>query len=188
MYPEFVEISGKQYKINTDYKVALACFRAIEDEDINDTARAIVVMSLLFGEEDKDGNINIPEFDNYDEVGLIIKKYLCCGREMENTQTIKKDMDYDYDKDLICASFMSDYKIDLSKEDMHWWHFFSLLNGLTEKCILNQVREIRNYDLEEIKDSKSRRKMEEAKERVALPVNYTREEQDIIDKFNSLFE
>ena len=186
MYPEFIEVKGCLYKINTDYKVAISCLNAIEDSDINDIARTITVVALLLGEE-KDGEIIIPEIEITHELLNKIKTYLCCGRNTEDESPAKKDMDYEYDKDLISASFMSDYKIDLSIEDMHWWKFFSLLNGLTEKCILSQVREIRNYDLEDIKDEKSKKKMEEAKKRVALPIKYSREEQDAIDRFNELF-
>ena len=51
MYPEFVEIDVKTYKINTDYKVALSCFRAINDDELNDISRAYAVITLLFGHE-----------------------------------------------------------------------------------------------------------------------------------------
>ena len=35
MYPEYMTIQGKDYKINTDYRVALACFKAINDTEID---------------------------------------------------------------------------------------------------------------------------------------------------------
>ena len=31
MYPEYATIDGKEYKINTDFNVALRCFEVIED-------------------------------------------------------------------------------------------------------------------------------------------------------------
>ena len=82
---------------------------------------------------------------------------------------------------------MSDYHIDLSKEDMHFWQYVTLLKGLTETCVLSRVREIRNYDLSEIKDSKLRNKMANAKKEVALPVRRSQEEQAAVDEFESLF-
>ena len=34
MYPQYVEVFGKRYKINTDFKVAIECNRIAEDETI----------------------------------------------------------------------------------------------------------------------------------------------------------
>ena len=51
---------------------------------------------------------------------------------------------------------------------MHWWEFYNLLCGLSEKCVLNRVRFVRNFDISQIKDSKERQKWIEQKEQVAL--------------------
>ena len=42
------------------------------------------------------------------------------------------------------------------------------VNGLTENCVLNRVRELRTYDTSKIKDSKERSKIEKSKRKVAL--------------------
>ena len=77
-------------------------------------------------------------------------------------------MDYLQDRDYINASFMSDYGIDLEEKEMHWWTYFNLLNGLTENCVLNRVRGIRDFDIDDIKDSKEKAKMIEQQSSVAL--------------------
>ena len=59
MYPEYMEIDGKDYKINTDYRVALACFRAINDDEINDTERSLAIITLLLGEDFPFGLMNL---------------------------------------------------------------------------------------------------------------------------------
>ena len=41
MYPKYMEINGENYKINTDYRVALACLKAINDEEINGLLRIV---------------------------------------------------------------------------------------------------------------------------------------------------
>lgn len=51
---------------------------------------------------------------------------------------------------------------------MHWWKFYDLLCGLSEKCILNRVRFIRDFDISQIKNSKERQKWIKQKQRVAL--------------------
>ena len=83
---------------------------------------------------------------------------------------------------------MSDYRIDLPSTDMHFWQYIQLLQGFTEKSVMSRVREIRNYDLSELKDPKARANMVKAKEAVALPKKFTKDEQNAIDEFEKLFE
>ena len=80
----------------------------------------------------------------------------------------KKDMDFIQDQKYINSSFMSDYHIDLSKTDLHFWQYIELIQGLTEDSSLNRVRNIRNYDLSEIKDEKTKNKIMEAQKELAL--------------------
>ena len=69
-YPEYAEVAGKRYKINTDYRVALKCFEVIEDTDICDEERALAVIYLLFGE--------VPT-NQLDDFLRISGDYLRCG-------------------------------------------------------------------------------------------------------------
>lgn len=188
MYPEFIEINNEKHKINTDFKVALACFEALEDEELNDIARIYAIVSLLLGVE-KDGRIEVPQFNNEDleKVVKLLIKYLSCNEDKEQNTSNKKDMDFQQDKEYIYASFLTDYQIDLESTEMHWWKFCNLLRGLTDKCILNRVRDIRNTDLSEYKDSKTREKLVKAMKSVELKEKKTKEQQDAIDEFNSLF-
>lgn len=94
--------------------------------------------------------------------------------------------DYEQDQSYINASFMSDYHIDLENTDMHFYTYCDLLNGLTEDCVLNRVRYIREFDINEIKDHKERAKMLKAKESVALKKKgkvITESEKKAHDKF-----
>ena len=178
-YPEYAEIAGKRYKINTDYRVALRCFEVIEDPDISDEERALAVVYLLFGV--------VPTSDHEDFL-RIAGDFLRCGKPQDAHPTSEKDIDFTADEEYIIASFMSDYRIDLPRTDMHFWQYIQLIQGFTERSVMSRVREIRNYDLEELKDPKSRAKMVKAKEAVALPQKFSRAEQEAIDEFEKLFE
>ena len=178
-FPQYAEVAGVKYKINTDYRVALRCFEVIEDPTICDEERSLAVIFLLFGE--------VPT-DNLEDFLRIAGDYLRCGEKAEVQASNVRDMDFVEDEKYINASFMSDYQIDLSRTDMHFWQYIQLIQGFTERSVMSRVREIRNYDLEELKDPKSRAKMAKAKEAVALPEKFTREEQNAIDKFEKLFE
>lgn len=187
-YPEYAEIDGKLHKINTDYRYALQCFTIIDNKSISEIERALAIISVLFGQEDENGNVtNIPT-----NLEVALKKaaiFLTCGKEETNSKDIKKDMDFEYDKPYIIASFMSDYNIDISGTKMHFWKFCDLISGLTENSILNRIRDLRNTDLSEYKDEKTKNKIKEEMERVALPNNdieYDKEDLEILENFNKL--
>lgn len=169
-YPEYVEIGNKQYKINTDFRIALKCNEIAEDETIGDLERALGIIYLLFGDE------ALNDTNNYETLLKLAEKYLGCGEELQIDTNEQPDMDFIEDMDYIEASFMSDYHIDLSETKMHWWKFFNLINGLSNSdmgdcCVLNRIRNLRNYDTKEIKDRKEREKIEKAKKQVALKKN-----------------
>ena len=186
-YPRVAKIDDKVYPINTDFRAAIECNRIAEDESINDLERALAIIYTLFGEE----GINTP--DHYEQLLEIAKKYLLCGKEFDEETNEKPDMDFIQDMDYIEASFMSDYHIDLTETKMHWWKFYNLMNGLSNSelgncCVLNRIRNLRNYDVSEIKDARERDKIIKAKNQVALrkqekEVKLTEEQQKSVDEF-----
>lgn len=165
-YPRYVEVGDKTYPINTDFRIAIECNRIAEDNSIGNLERALAVIYTLFGEEALD------DTEHYDKLLELAQKYLCCGKELEENNE-KPDMDFIEDMDYIEASFMSDYKIDLSNVEMHWWKFFNLMNGLSNSemgncCVLNRIRNLRTFNTKDIKDEKERRRIEKEKSKVAL--------------------
>lgn len=186
-YPEYAEIDGKRYKINTDFRVAIECNRIAQDESIGNLERAMAIIYKLFGDEGLDDD------DNYMKLLDIARKYLSCGKEVE-VDDEKQDMDYYEDMDYIEASFMSDYHIDLTSTNMHWWKFYNLINGLSNSelgdcCILNRIRNLRNFDVSEIKDSKEREKILKAKKSVELnkyKKKPTKEQEENVEHFIEL--
>ena len=168
-YPEYAEIDGKRYKINTDFRVAIECNRIAEDNSIGNLERAMAIIYKLYGDEGLD------DIENHEKLLEIARKYLSCGKEVEDNDE-KPDMDYYEDMDYIEASFMRDYHIDLTNTNMHWWKFYNLINGLSNSelgdcCILNRVRNLRNFDPKEIEDNKEREKIVKAQKSVALKKN-----------------
>ena len=178
-YPEYAEVAGVRYKINTDFRVALRCFEVIDDPDIGDEERALAVVYLLFGE--------VP-LEHIEDFLRIAGVYLRCGESDGKQDAAEKDMDFSADEKYIAASFMSDYQIDISKADMHFWQYIYLIQGFTERSVLSRIREIRSYDLSELKDPKARAKMAKAKASVALPEKFSKAEQKAIDEFEKLFD
>lgn len=183
-YPEYVEIDGERFDINTDFRVAIECSSIANNNDIGDYERALAIIYKLFGEK----GLNAEEYYNrLLDAGL---KFLSCGKEVEDQE--EPDMDYEEDMDYIEASFMSDYHIDLSETKMHWWKFYNLINGLSDSemgnsCVLNRIRSLRRYDVSKIEDKKERDKMIKAKERFALKKN-KKEENLTKEQVESMYE
>ena len=174
-YPEYAEINDKRYKINTDFRVAIECQNIATDESISDYERALAIIYKLFGDD------GIDDFNNYDKLLEIATKYLSCGKELDNKNE-ESDMDFVQDKGYIESSFKYDYKYNpYELKYLHWYEFYNDLSNLSNSemgncCVLNRVRNLRNYDTKEIKDPKERKKVEEAKKQVALKKEHKKRE------------
>ena len=173
-YPDLITVNGIDYEINTDFRYAIACFQCINDSEISDTERGYGVIGILYKEDPSD----------LQEALRMAIKFLRCGKDASQEEK-QPDMDFSCDENYIKSSFMSDFRIDLDVAEMHWWKFCNLLQGLTDNCILNRVRDIRNYDISSVKDVKARERILKAKRDVALPNSLTEEEENILDDFYS---
>ena len=184
-----IQIDNKIYIADTDFRTAIKCNEIANDKSIGDFERISGIICTMFGEDAVD------DIDNYEKLIKWTLNYLACGKEIENTGE-EPDMDYAEDMDYIEASFMSDYGIDLENEEMDWWKFNKLINGLSDSefgncCVLNRVRNLRNFDTKDIKDKKELEKILKAKEQVALKKNkkenhLTKEQEESMEKLNNL--
>ena len=166
--PEYVKVGKKKYKINTDFRVAIECNNIAQDDSIGDSERPLAIIYKLFGDKGLD---NSQDWEKLLELGI---KYLTLNKDTSDVDNNTEiDMDFNEDMDYIEASFMSDYRIDLTTEKMHFWKFYNLLEGLSNSelgncCVLNRVRNLRTFDLSQIKDNKERERLAKAKEMVSL--------------------
>lgn len=189
--PEYVKVGDKKYKINTDFRVAIECNNIAQDDSIRDSERPLAIIYKLFGDEGLDS----PQ--DWEKLLELAIKYLTLNKDTSSVDNNTEiDMDFNEDMDYIEASFMSDYRIDLTTEKMHWWKFYTLLEGLSNSelgncCVLNRVRNLRTFDLSQIKDNKERERLAKAKEMVALKstkkeVELTKEQEESMNKLNEI--
>ena len=179
-YPRFAQIKDKKYKINTHYKIALDCEK-VARSNVSEEERALAIIYLLFGDK------GLKDSENWEELLKVAMKYLNCGKEIYQDEDIEVDMDFEQDWEYIKTSFFYDYKIKLNANKyMHWWEFYNLLCGLSEKCILSRVRFVRNFDISQIKDSKENEKWAKQKEQVALKKDIVKTEEE--RRLDKLFE
>jgi len=182
--PEYISIDGVKVKIHTDYRDAIKCQEIMNDKNISNIEKAIGIIYTIFDV----GNINIS--DNYERWLKAALKYLSAystNKHIDN-KPMKIDMDYIKDWDLIVASMWRTYGIDINKEKIHWWTFYSLLNGLPSDCILNQVRDIRTRDISKEKDREVREKIIELKKVYSLEEDkkLTLEQAESVKRFYEL--
>lgn len=184
-----IQIDDVIYEANTDFRIAIECNRIAQDKTINDFERALGIICTVFGPQGLDNE------KHYEKLLLWIKKWLLCGKELEENNE-EPDMDYIEDYDYIIASFQSDYGMNLDEIEMDWKRFNALINGLSNSemgncCVLNRIRNLRNYDISKIDDIKERDKIIKAKEKVALKKykkenNLTKEQEESMRKLNEI--
>lgn len=183
-----IQIEDIIYEANVDFRNVIRCNEIAQDDTIGDFERALGIICTMFGEK----ALNNP--NHYEKLLKWTLNYLSCGKEIESTNE-EPDMDYVEDMEYIEASFMSDYKIDLENTEMDWQKFNKLMNGLSNSdmgncCILNRIRNLRNFDVSKIEDDNERTKIIKAKQQVALKKNkkeieveLTEEQQKSVDEF-----
>lgn len=184
-----IQIEDTIYSANVDFRNIIQCNKIATDETIGDYERVLGIIFTLFGED----ALNTPTHH-----GKLLKwalNYISGGKEIKPTKE-QPDMDYVEDMEYIEASFMSDYGIDLENTEMEWGKFSKLMNGLSNSelgdcCVLNRIRNLRNFDANTIKDAKQRQKIMEAKEQVALKKykkenNLTKEQEESMQRLNEI--
>ena len=184
-----IQIEDTIYEANVDFRNAIRCNEIATDNTIGDFERSLGIICTMFGED----GLNNP--NHYEKLLKWILNYLSCGQEVSQSDE-EPDMDYVEDMDYIEASFMSDYQIDLENTEMDWHKFNKLINGLSNSelgncCVLNRVRNLRNYDTKDIKDKKELEKIMKAKERVALKKykkenHLTKEQEESMERLNEI--
>lgn len=138
--PDAYTADGSAYPIYTDFRRILRILRLLNDPQVLDADKHSIMLSLFFrGEIPPDPQAALSWFVN-------------CGQVREGSG----DHDFDFEQDAaeIYSAFMQVYRIDLLQEDMHFWRFSMLLDGLfsCENALSNKVR-LRHAD-----DSTAKRK------------------------------
>lgn len=184
-----IQIEDTIYEANVDFRIAIRCNEIAQDKTIGDFERVLGIICTMFGNKALDNP------NHYEKLLKWAQKYLSCGEEVIDMHE-QPDMDYVEDMNYIEASFMSDYHIDLENTEMEWQKFNKLMNGLSNSelgncCVLNRIRNLRNFNVSEIKDSKERQKIAKAKEQVALRKykkenNLTKEQEESMNRLNEI--
>lgn len=185
-----IQIEDTIYEANTDFRIAIRCNEIAQDNTIGDFERVLGIIYTIFGET------GLNNTNHYEKLLKWALKWLSCGEEVKNTNE-EPDMDYVEDEKYIKSSFKYDYGYNpYEMEYLSWEEFFNDLNNLSNSelgdcCVLNRVRNLRNYDVSQIKDSKERQRVAKAKEMVALKKykkenHLTKEQEESMNRLNEI--
>ena len=144
--PHCVIGAGVYYPIRTDFSVWLEFARLIEQEEARGLLRAL---NLCYKNKRPENPI---------EAIKLLCEFFAGGRETEDScGDGEQIISFTQDEELIYASFLSDYGLDLSKEKLHWWRFLALLRNLSPESSLMRVAHIRATKLSDVKSPALRR-------------------------------
>lgn len=163
--PEEIEVDGKLYKINTDFRTSI-CFEILmQKKELTQEQQAFANELCILDEEMdrttaellaryKDGlELYYPEIpENINEAINAMLWFYECGKENIDRKKSKKSgsgkkiYDYDYDADYIYAAFFEQYHIDLAEQGLHWWKFSALFSALSEDSMISKIITYRVID------------------------------------------
>ena len=179
--PEQVEVDGKLYKINSDFRTSIQFEILMQKKELTEKQKEFAnELCLLDKEMDRETN------DINEAINAMLWFYEC-GKENIDKKKSKKSgsgkkiYDYNYDADYIYAAFFEQYHIDLAEQELHWWKFSALFSALSEDCMISKIITYR------VIDTKGMEKEQKAfynrmKRLYQLPEDISEEERERQDK------
>lgn len=167
--PHSVNIGEIEIQINTDFRFSITFEEMIkeynleEDEERKefwDKALKLYypILNINFDKStiEKKNMFNFV-IDNVNEAIEKLMWFYRCGRDpIKNTEGQRPPKEeiynFTYDEPKIYASFMQQYNRNIREENIHWWDFKALFDGLNEDTEIKKVISIRATDLTKIKD------------------------------------
>lgn len=190
LLPEHVEIDGKKYPINTDFRISILFELLMQDKSILDREKVYIALNLYYPK--------IP----HDLVQAVDKMlwFYRCGKDDED-DSVKNGStagngragmiySFEHDAEYIYSAFLDQYGIDLQDiEHLHWWKFRALFKGLKEDNLIVKIMGYRSIEITNDMSDSEKKYYRKMKRIYALPDNRTQEEKerDFTDAIASLF-
>ena len=177
LLPKSLEIDGRDYEINSDFRVALLIFKAYNDGELSDYEKASVCLKCLYKEVPK----------NTEEALKKAVWFLDGGDMPKSKQAPSPMMDWEQDQYIIFPALnkVAGYEIR-SVKYLHWWSLLGLFHEIDEG-LYSQVMNIRAKKAKGKKLEKWEREFYiEHTELINIKRKLTAEEQAELDFINSL--
>ena len=180
----------KGFPIDSDFQIGIQIMQALEDGELSRQEGQAVALSLLFLQEDAQGNqLLLPDAETALE-GLVW--FLTDWNHDHNSKVDKTRItDFDIDQWRIYSAFKQHYGINLNIDKLHFWEFMGLLTTLPE-CAYTRVIDIRAKKITSKMGTDEKKAYAELKKVYALDqpneVEYTDNQKAAIDEFDRMME
>lgn len=182
--PEAVVIDGKEYPINTDFRVAVKIMEAFESSELTNVEKNEIMLELLYGED------TIPS--NTLEAAKMALRFLDADNSAKEKDTLDDNSDssgasrlYSFTQDakFIFSGIYQTHGIDVTAQNMHWWKFVILFMDLDNDCFFSQLLQMRSKLKKGTLTKEEREWYLANKAIVDLPEAYSEEENELLGKF-----
>lgn len=154
--PEALETDGISYAIRPDFRVILKIYRLLADPEIAERHKPGMACRMFYAGDYPPGAY------------LRLLEWLPLG-DPGRRDPNAPPMDFEFDADVIYASFLQLYGIDLLRvEYLHWYSFLVLLRGLGEGTALSARLFARGRDTSKLK-GKDKQSADIAKQNAQIP-------------------
>lgn len=172
-------------KINTNFRSFILFELLMQDRNVIKEDKIFIALNLFY-KDIKPENFK-KGIDGIIWFYTMGKDKKDAKNKKNNEKKSKKQIySFEYDAELIYSAFLSQYGIDLQDIDnLHWWKFKSLFDGLKDDNKICEIMGYRAIDLSKIKDKDEKKKYKKLQMQFALPDNRTEEEkeQEFADAF-----
>lgn len=128
-FPTQAEVAGRVYDLNTDYRTCIRIIQAMEDVNLTEFEKQVILLSLLYRE--------VPE-----DIQEAVRKaalFLNCG-ETKESEGGERVYSFRQDDRYIFAAVDKVLQGRLSKgENVHWWEFVSAFMEMPEDCVMSRI-------------------------------------------------
>jgi len=179
--PNFLEVGGQKITIDSDFRTWMRFDEALFWNSEPMENRVYSAVDICYnGEIPTDINGAIRAAVGFYAPAKESAEEEPTKSEAEPEQSGRNSRTYSFthDASLICAAFRAQYGIDLTRDNLHWWHFKALFEGLAEDNKICKIMEIRGMDLSKIKDKETKAHYRRLKRLYRLPDPRSEDEQE----------
>ncbi|MCQ5130294.1 bacteriophage Gp15 family protein [Butyricicoccus faecihominis] len=174
-FPDAIEIDGREYEINSDFRDCLTIILAFEDNELTDEEKQAVMLTRLYK--------TIPP--NLTEACEMAVLFLNCGdTRQRDTEPHARLYSFAHDADYIWSAYYQSYGVDLeSINHLHWWKFCYMFTDLSEESFFQRMIYLRRRKRDGKLSNEERQAYSQLHDILELPMQKDTEWQEIESEF-----
>jgi hypothetical protein len=134
--PDAVEIDGREYLLNTDFRTCLRVILAFEDPELTNAEKQMVMLNNIYPEMPENIQAALDQANKFLNGGNVEKSE-------EEGVFLPRLYSFSKDANFIFAAFKQTHDIDLSTEQLHWWKFIALFMDLGGETTFSNLIQLR---------------------------------------------